>query len=106
VRNTLSSLRFIESCLPTPADKSPSDSNRINEFRHAGYRLMVRGDRVGIRRISSRTAPTSRATPRPFCPVHMDDVDSLRSLRLDVFHKNTTDETVASLFPVGVLECD
>jgi hypothetical protein len=41
--------RFIEPCLPSPADKLPSGSNWIHEIKHDGFRLMVRRDPVGIR---------------------------------------------------------
>ena len=60
-------LRFIEPCLPSPADRPPSGSNWIHEIKHDGYRLMARRDSVGIR-------PSDlRSTFRPFRPVHMDD---------------------------------
>jgi bifunctional non-homologous end joining protein LigD len=45
-------LRFIEPCLPSPAE--PSGSNRIHEIKHDGYRLMARRDPVGIRLITRR----------------------------------------------------
>src|SRR5215208_4968828 len=41
-------LRFIEPCLPSPADRPPSGTNWIHEIKHDGYRLMVRRDSVGI----------------------------------------------------------
>ena len=44
--------RFIEPCLPSPADKLPSGSNWIYEIKHDGFRLMVRRDPVGIRLIT------------------------------------------------------
>jgi ATP-dependent DNA ligase len=47
-------LRFIESCLPSRADKPPSGSNWIHEIKHDGYRLMARRDSVGIRLITRR----------------------------------------------------
>src|SRR3954464_7420174 len=43
---------FIEPCLPSPADKPPSGSNRIHEIKHDGFRLMARRDPVGIRLIT------------------------------------------------------
>jgi ATP dependent DNA ligase domain len=59
--NEIASLRpaadrasFIESCLPSPADKPPSGSNWIHEIKHDGFRLMVRRDPVGIRLITRR----------------------------------------------------
>jgi ATP-dependent DNA ligase len=47
-------LRFIEPCLPSPADRPPSGSNWIHEIRHDGYRLMARRDPVGIRLLIRR----------------------------------------------------
>ena len=41
--------KFIEPCLPSPADNPPSGSNWIHEIKHDGYRLMARRDPVGIR---------------------------------------------------------
>ena len=46
--------RFIEPCLPSPAEKPPSGSNWIHEIKHDGFRLMARRDPVGIRLITSR----------------------------------------------------
>ena len=47
-------MRFIEPCLPSPADRPPSGSNWIHEIKHDGYRLMARRDSVGIRLITRR----------------------------------------------------
>jgi bifunctional non-homologous end joining protein LigD len=47
-------LRFIEPCLPSPADRPPSGSNWIHEIKHDGYRLMALRDSVGIRLITRR----------------------------------------------------
>ena len=47
-------LRFIEPCLPSPADRPPSDTSWIYEIKHDGYRLMARRDAVGIRLITRR----------------------------------------------------
>jgi bifunctional non-homologous end joining protein LigD len=44
--------RFIEPCLPSPADRPPSGSNWIHEIKHDGFRLMARRDPVGIRLIT------------------------------------------------------
>jgi ATP-dependent DNA ligase len=38
--------------LPSPADKPPSDSDLIHEFKHDGYWLMARRDPMGIRLIA------------------------------------------------------
>ena len=47
-------MRFIEPCLPSPADRPPSGNNWIYEIKHDGYRLMARRDSVGIRLITRR----------------------------------------------------
>jgi bifunctional non-homologous end joining protein LigD len=47
-------LRFIEPCLPSPADRPPSGSNWIHEIKHDGYRMMARRDPVGIRLLTRR----------------------------------------------------
>jgi bifunctional non-homologous end joining protein LigD len=47
-------LRFIEPCLPSPADRPPSGGNWIHEIKHDGYRLMARRDSFGIRLITRR----------------------------------------------------
>src|SRR3954469_21956331 len=47
-------LRFIEPCLPSPADRPPSGANWIHEIKHDGYRLIARRDSVGIRLITRR----------------------------------------------------
>src|SRR3977135_576342 len=46
--------RFIEPCLPSPADKAPSGASWIHEIKHDGYRLMARRDPVGIWLITRR----------------------------------------------------
>jgi ATP-dependent DNA ligase len=40
--------RYIEPCLPSPADKPPSGPDWVHEIKHDGYRLMARRDPVGI----------------------------------------------------------
>jgi ATP-dependent DNA ligase len=72
--------KFIEPCLPSPADKPPSGFNWIHEIKHDGFRLMARRDPVGIRLITRRgndwttryplvveavNRPLSRAEARP-----------------------------------------
>src|SRR3954452_9518843 len=47
-------MRFIEPCLPSPADRPPSGTNWIHEIKHDGYRLMARRDSVGIRLLTRR----------------------------------------------------
>ena len=34
--------KFIEPCLPSPADRPPSGSNWIHEIKHDGYRLNLK----------------------------------------------------------------
>jgi ATP-dependent DNA ligase len=46
--------RFIEPCLPSPADRPPSGANWIHEIKHDGFRLMARRDPVGTRLITRR----------------------------------------------------
>jgi bifunctional non-homologous end joining protein LigD len=46
--------RFIEPCLPSPADHPPSGSNWIHEIKHDGFRLMARRDPVGIRLVTRK----------------------------------------------------
>jgi bifunctional non-homologous end joining protein LigD len=53
-RRLAADTKFIEPCLPSPADKPPSGSNWIHEIKHDGYRLMARRDPVGIRLITRR----------------------------------------------------
>ena len=56
-------LRFIEPCLPSPADRPPSGSNWIHEIKHDGYRLMARRDSVSIRLITRRGNDWSKRFP-------------------------------------------
>jgi bifunctional non-homologous end joining protein LigD len=56
-------LRFIEPCLPSPADRPPSGANWIHEIKHDGYRLMARRDPVGIRLITRRGNDWSERFP-------------------------------------------
>jgi bifunctional non-homologous end joining protein LigD len=53
-RRLAADTKFIEPCLPSPADKPPSGSNWIHEIKHDGYRLMARRDPVGIRLITRK----------------------------------------------------
>jgi len=55
--------RFIEPCLPSPADRPLSGSNWIHEIKHDGYRLMARRDSVGIRLITRRGNDWSNRFP-------------------------------------------
>ena len=53
--------KFIEPCLPSPADKPPSGSNWIHEIKHDGYHLMARRDPAGVRQGGLKRAPPDRA---------------------------------------------
>ena len=55
--------RFIEPCLPSPADRPLSGSNWIHEIKNDGYRLMARRDSVGIRLITRRGNDWSNRFP-------------------------------------------
>jgi bifunctional non-homologous end joining protein LigD len=52
-------MRFIEPCLPSPADRPPSGANWIHEIKH----LMARRDSVGIRLITRRGNDWSERFP-------------------------------------------
>ena len=54
IRAMMPVLRFIQPCLPSPADRPPSESSWIHEIKHDGDRLMARRDPVGIRLITRR----------------------------------------------------
>jgi ATP dependent DNA ligase domain len=56
-------LRFIEPCLPSPANRPPSGSGWLHEIKHDGYRLMARRDPVGIRLITRRGNDWSERFP-------------------------------------------
>jgi ATP dependent DNA ligase domain len=56
-------LRFIEPCLPSPANRPPSGSGWLHEIKHDGYRLMARRDPVGIRLITRRGNDWSEQFP-------------------------------------------
>jgi bifunctional non-homologous end joining protein LigD len=53
-RRLAADTKFIEPCLPSPADKPPSGANWIHEIKHDGFRLMARRDPMGIRLITRR----------------------------------------------------
>ena len=40
---------FIESCLPSRADRPPSGPGWIHEIKHDGFRMMVRRDAADVR---------------------------------------------------------
>jgi len=42
-------LRFIEPCLPSPADRPPSGVNWIHEIKHDGYHLIVQREGKRVR---------------------------------------------------------
>jgi bifunctional non-homologous end joining protein LigD len=41
--------RFVEPCLPSPADQPPTGPGWVQGIKHDGYRLMVRLDGAGVR---------------------------------------------------------
>jgi bifunctional non-homologous end joining protein LigD len=41
-RRLAADTKFIEPCLPSPADKPPPGANWIHEIKHDGFRLMAR----------------------------------------------------------------
>ena len=43
-RRLAADTKFIEPCLPSPADKPPPGANWIHEIKHDGFRLMARRD--------------------------------------------------------------
>ena len=53
-RRLAADTKFIEPCLPSPADNPPSGSNWVHQIKHDGFRLMARRDPVGIRLITRR----------------------------------------------------
>jgi ATP-dependent DNA ligase len=46
---TRGSVRFVEPCLPSPAERPPAGSNWIHEIKHDGFRIMARRDGAGVR---------------------------------------------------------
>jgi len=62
-RRLAADTKFIEPCLPSPADKPPSGSNWIHEIKHDGYRLMARRDPVGVRPLTRRGNDWSNRFP-------------------------------------------
>jgi hypothetical protein len=57
-RRLAADTKFIEPCLPSPADRPPSGSNWIHEVKHDGYRLMAR-----------RRGPRKHKAQRRFTPL-------------------------------------
>jgi bifunctional non-homologous end joining protein LigD len=64
---------FIELCLPTTAERPPSEPNWIHEIKHDGYRLMARRDPVGIRLLTRNGHDWS-----PRYPLIVQAVNALR----------------------------
>ena len=106
-------LRFIEPCLPSPADRPPSGTNWIHEIKHDGYRLMARRDSVGIRLITRRGNDWSDRFALVVEAVTHLKVRSARSFaamrpgfaRFDVLRRRRN-EAVAFLFAFDLLELD
>ena len=110
-------LRFIEPCLPSPADRPPSGSNWIHEIKHDGYRLMARRDSVGIRLITRRGNDWSDRFPLVIeavnhlkvrsCLIDGEVVccDEHGLARFDVLRRRRNEAT-AFLFAFDLLELD
>ena len=110
-------LRFIEPCLPSPADHPPSGSSWIHEIKHDGYRLMARRDPVGIRLITRRGNDWSDRFPLVIEAVNHLKVRSClidgevvccdeRGLtRFDVLRRRSN-EAMAFLYAFDLLELD
>jgi ATP-dependent DNA ligase len=45
---------FIQPCLPSRAERSPSDPGWVHEIKHDGFRMMVRRDAAGVRLLTRR----------------------------------------------------
>jgi bifunctional non-homologous end joining protein LigD len=45
-------LGIIEPCLPSPAERPPSDPGWLHEIKHDGFRIMARRDGAGVRLIT------------------------------------------------------
>jgi bifunctional non-homologous end joining protein LigD len=65
--------RYIEPCLPSPADKPPSGPDWVHEIKHDGFRLMARRDPVGVRLLTRNGYDWS-----PRYPLIVQAVDTLR----------------------------
>ena len=65
--------KFIEPCLPSPADKPPSGSNWIHEIKHDGYRLMVRRDpeRTALASLQRSGCDGSCGSPAPIVAMNV-----------------------------------
>jgi bifunctional non-homologous end joining protein LigD len=110
-------LRFIEPCLPSPADRPPSGSNWIHEIKHDGYRLMARRDSVGIRLITRRGNDWSDRFPLVIEAVNQLKLrsclidgevcccDESGLARFDVLRRRRN-EAVAFLYAFDLLELD
>jgi ATP-dependent DNA ligase len=51
-RARLTPSRFIEPCLPSPADRPPSGAGWIHEIKLDGFRLMARRGAAGVRLVT------------------------------------------------------
>jgi len=109
--------KFIEPCLPSPADKPPSGSNWVHEIKHDGYRLMARRISVGIRLITRRGNDWSDRFPLVVQAVNHLKVrsclidgevvccDERGVARFDVLRRRRN-ESVAFLYAFDLLELD
>jgi bifunctional non-homologous end joining protein LigD len=103
-------LRFIEPCLPSPADRPPSGTNWIHEIKHDGYRLMARRDSVGIRLITRRGNDWSDRFPLVIEAVNHLKSSTARwcAATVAAFHvlRRRRDEPEAFLYAFDLLELD
>ena len=44
---------FIPPSLPSPAERPPSGPGWVHEIKHEGFRIMVRRDAAGVRRLKT-----------------------------------------------------
>jgi hypothetical protein len=56
---------FVEPCHPTRADKPPSGSDWVHEFKHDGYRLIVRPDGIPAIASAAMVKLIQKDTPAP-----------------------------------------
>jgi len=57
---------FIEPCLPSPAERPPSDPGWVHEIKHDGFRMMVRRDEAGVRLLTRNGHDWSTRYPQIF----------------------------------------
>ena len=115
--NAMPTVRFMETCLPSPADRPPPGSGWLHEIKHDGYRLMARRDSVGVRLITRRGNDWSDRFPLVIeavnhlrfktCLIDGEVVccDERGLARFDVLRRRRN-EAVAFLYAFDLLELD